>query len=481
MNKRFVANVSLLVFVNLLVKPFWIFGIDRTVQNTVGAAEYGTYFALFNFSFLLQTLLDFGINNYNSRAVAQNRQWLDTHFGGILAVKLVLVGLYLLLCLAGAGLLGYNSFQIGLLFMLCVNQALLSFISYFRSNLQGLHLFRTDSLLSVLDKLLMIGICAVLLWSGFLPPPFKIEWFIYAQTAGYGFTVLAGLAMVGRHLQKPVLNIDIQFLIGILRKSYPFALVGVLMSIYNRIDTVMLEKMLPSDGAHEAGIYASAYRLLDAVNIVGVLLATILLPMFSRMLVKTESVAPLVSFSAKSLYALATAGAVSCFYFSEPIMHALYFDANSYYASVFGWLILSFIAISSVYVFGTLLTANHNLWHINAIAFVSVALNLLLNYLLIPHYKALGAAWAALITQSLGAAVFIAVAVKKLSLPLNIKTILKAAVYVVICNALAILGSKHPTTLPWQGIFMLVFIAALLVARFLGLLEVKKAWQASST
>ena len=58
-NRQFISNITFLVFVNLIVKPFWIFGIDRTVQNAVGAEQYGTYFALFNFTMLFHILLDF--------------------------------------------------------------------------------------------------------------------------------------------------------------------------------------------------------------------------------------------------------------------------------------------------------------------------------------------------------------------------------------------------------------------------------------
>ncbi len=473
MNKRFVANVAGLVIVNLLIKPFWIFGIDRTVQNTVGAETYGAYFALFNFSFLLQALLDFGINNYNSRAVAQEPQWLDRHFAGILTVKLLLTGLYLLLCLSGGFLLGYGGFEMWILVVLCVNQALLSFIGYFRSNLQGLHRFRSDGFMSVLDRVFMIAICATILWGGFLPTPFKIEWFVYAQTAGYLLTAFVGIGLIAGHLHLPEFNIDRSFLTGILRKSYPFALIGVLMSVYHRIDSVMLEKMLP-DGAREAGIYASAYRLLDAVNMVGVLLSTILLPMFARMLIKREAVAPLVSFSAKGLYAFATAGAVCCFFFSEPIMSWLYVDATPYYASVFGWLMLSFIAISSVYVFGALLTANHNLWQINTIALVSVVLNVGLNYALIPHYKALGSSWAALFTQCVAALAFIVVAAQKLSFQINYGTLLRVAFYLPVCIGIAILGARN-NFMAWQASFLLSFIVCLFVAWMASLLAFEKS------
>ena len=68
MRKKFATNLIFLFAANLLVKPFWIFGIDRVVQNKVGAEVYGTYFAVFNYSFLLSILLDFGINNFNNRA-----------------------------------------------------------------------------------------------------------------------------------------------------------------------------------------------------------------------------------------------------------------------------------------------------------------------------------------------------------------------------------------------------------------------------
>ena len=51
--KKFVTNLALLLFLNLLIKPFWILGIDREVQNLVGEKEYGLYFALFNLSLVV--------------------------------------------------------------------------------------------------------------------------------------------------------------------------------------------------------------------------------------------------------------------------------------------------------------------------------------------------------------------------------------------------------------------------------------------
>src|SRR4051812_48284228 len=96
-----------MVFVNLLIKPFWVFGIDRTVQNKLGETAYGLYFAIFNFTYLFQILLDFGLQNYNNRQVASEREKINELLPAILVFKTLLFGVYLTLCILVAYPLGY--------------------------------------------------------------------------------------------------------------------------------------------------------------------------------------------------------------------------------------------------------------------------------------------------------------------------------------------------------------------------------------
>jgi O-antigen/teichoic acid export membrane protein len=84
-----------LIFVNFLVKPFWVFGIDRTVQNKLGETEYGIYFAIFNFTYLFQILLDFGLQNFNARHVASDTKKLQDFLPNILLFKFILFIIYL--------------------------------------------------------------------------------------------------------------------------------------------------------------------------------------------------------------------------------------------------------------------------------------------------------------------------------------------------------------------------------------------------
>ena len=413
MQKKFLTNLGLLLLLNFLVKPLWIFGIDRTVQNIVGAADYGTYFSIFNFTILFNILLDFGITTFNNRNIAQNNQLLNKHFSGILMMKILLGFVYFFIIGGTALLVGYNAYQMKFLFFLGVNQLLTSLILYLRSNISGLLMFKTESLLSVLDKLLMILFCSILLWGHITKMPFRIEWFVYCQTSAYLLTTLIALTIVIKKAAFRRLNWSWPFFLMIIKQSFPFALLTLLMAFYNRVDSVMLERMIPGlDGEREVGIYASAFRLLDASTMFAYLFAVLLLPIFSKMLKDRESIQYMVKLSSSLLLTVAIITAVGSWFYSQQIMELLYTDHVDESARVFRLLMGCFIPISATYIFGTLLTANGNLKAMNIMAGLSMFLNLLLNIVLIPQFKSLGSAYASLTTQLITAVLQIAWAQK---------------------------------------------------------------------
>lgn len=400
MKRKFVTNLILLLFLNLLIKPFWLFGIDRTVQNTVGDESFGMYFALFNFSMLLNILLDVGITNFNNRNIAQHNFLLPKHLSNIVGLKFVLALVYAVFSLAIAAIIGYNNIQFHLLFFLILNQFLISFTLYLRSNISALHLFRTDSIISVLDRSFMIAICSLLLFTNVIPIQFTIEWFIYAQTISYALTTLITFAIVLKESGKIKVRFNFSFFWVFLRKSYPYALLILLMSFYNRIDSVMLERLLPDPiGKEQAGIYAKAFRLLDAVSMFGVLFAGLLLPIFAKMIKQKENVGSMVKLSYTLLIVPAIIIAVSSIYYNKEIMGVLYTSNIEHSSGILGILMTGFIGIATTYIFGTLLTANGSMKQLNIMAFCGMVLNIVLNLVLIPRFMAFGSAFASLSTQ----------------------------------------------------------------------------------
>lgn len=473
MQRKFLTNLALLLFLNILIKPFWILGIDRSVQNVVGAEDYGFYFALLNFSFLLNILLDLGITNFNNKNIAQNNYLLSKHFSSIVVLKLALACIYSLITLLAGYLMGYSYEQFKLLFLLAFNQFLLSFILYLRSNLAGLHLFKTDSVISVLDRILMIVICGILLWGNVTEQIFQIEWLVYAQTAAYVLTVFAAFLLVLTKAKFMRLKWNFPFFVMILKQSFPFAVLILMMTFYNRIDTVMMERMLP-DGAKQSGIYAQGYRLLDATNMIAYLFAVLLLPIFARMIKLKQSVEQLVNLSFSLLITPAIIIAIGSFIYRTELMNLLYNEHIEQSAPVFGLLMSCFIAIATTYIFGTLLTANGSLKELNMMAASGIVINIVLNLILIPKYHAKGAAIASLVTQFITALIQVLIVQYIFKFRVNYRLLITITVFVIGVGMICYFSKL----LPWQWTtnFCIMGGSCMIFAFFIRLLSVKSIY-----
>lgn len=442
MKRKFVTNLALVLFLNLLVKPFWIFGIDRTVQNVVGADEYGFYFSLISFSLLLNIFLDLGITNFNNRSIARNPEKLAEYFSSIVGLKFLLAVLYAVVCLGAGLLLGYGEDHFGLLWALILNQFLASFILYLRSNISGLHYFRTDSLISVLDRTLVIIICGILLWGNVTDRAFRIEWFIFAQTAAYVITAIVAFLIVLYRSKYFRFRIDMRKFASILRESYPFALLILLMFFYYRIDSVLLERLL-ENGKQQVGIYAQSFRILDAAYMFATLFAGLLLPIFSRMLKKKEPVEEMVSLSCTLILLPALLLAAIGVFYSKQVIGLLYNEHMEASSRIFSLLMIGFTGIAISHIFGTLLTANRNLRELSFLAFTAVILNLTLNLILIPKYLAYGAALTFLVTQGYMALGQIIIAMLRLKLIIPVNFILRISLSIPLIMAGGYLTEKY--------------------------------------
>ncbi len=513
MQRKFLTNLGLLLFLNLLIKPVWIFGIDLTVQRNVGVGEYGFYFVILNFSFLFNIILDFGITNFNNRNIAQHNHLLNKHFSGILVLKLLLGLAYVMLAFIGALILRYSPAQFWLLGWLALNQFLLSFILYLRSNISGFLMFKTDSILSVLDRLLMILFCGLLLWGHVTVSKFRIEWFVYSQTAAYSITAALAFLIVVKKARFRKLNWNWPFFLMIIKQSLPFALLVLLMTFYNRLDPVMLEVLLPKrapniqvgiiatvchlnpvllqnvlaekTGDFQAGIYASGFRLLDAANMIAYLFAVLLVPIFSKMIKKRQSVEHMLKLSFTLIITLAIIVAMGSFFYSYEMIDLLYntHAGNNHISSsthVFQMLILGFVAVSMTYIFGTLLTANGNLKHLNIIAVAGLVINLVLNLLLIPRFLASGSAISSLVTQFTMAILQVIMVQRVFKFRINYRFLFTLAVFVtgviafnLLSHSIVIHWSFLPATRAWFGNFALMIAASVLLALLLRLWSLK--------
>jgi O-antigen/teichoic acid export membrane protein len=234
---------------------------------------------------------------------------------------------------------------------------------------------------------------------------------VYAQTAAYSLTAFIALLIVIKKASFRRLNWNFPFFVMVVKQSFPFAILVLLMTFYNRLDPVMIERLLPpEEGEQQAGIYASAFRLLDASNMIAYLFSVLLLPIFSKLIKQKQSVVNIVSLSFTLLMIISVVVAFGSFFYSTEIMSLLYKSHVEESAQVFKLLMLGYIAISTTYVFGTLLTAHGSLNLLNIVAAGGMLINFFLNLVLVPKFFALGSAWSSLITQLVTAVVQVIIA-----------------------------------------------------------------------
>ena len=214
------------------------------------------------------------------------------------------------------------------------------------------------------------------------------------------------------------------------------------MMIYTRSDSVFLERLHPN-GNFESGIYAQGFRLLDAFFIFGMLFATLLFPLFSKQLKEKESVLPLLKMSSNLLIGGAIFLSLFCVFNASFIVNLIYTNNTELSIPSFNWLMLTFIWMCFSLIFGTLLTANGNLKLLNQMSFLAIVLNIVLNFFLIPHLGAEGAAITAFNTQLFVAIVQLIAVYRIFKISIHFKQVVKYLFFILSLLGLFILTSYN--------------------------------------
>ena len=420
MSKKFASSVIILVLVNLLVKFVWIFGVERGIQLQVGFENYGLYYSLFNFTAILSVIAEGGLSNFLVRSVATDEQKQQHTFW----LKIILSAIYILAVFVLGQILGYPKSYFKLLFILSIYQMLFSFLTYLRAFLKANQLFKADTFFSVFDRMLLVFLFIPLLYTR-LPFNVDIYFFALSQVLALSLSIITCGVILYKNNCINASTFKFEFNWDDFKKIMPYTLFAFLVLAYYKVDSVMLEKLLPN-GKVESGVYAAAYRLLDASNLLPILFASLFLPILSKNLSNPSALKKLIDLSFETLISWALILAFSCWFYRFQLMQLFYGEANSEYLStIFGILMLCAPLITIYYIFSTVLTAENQLKTLNSIAAVGLVLNVVLNLYMIPNYQALGAAIATLITLMVTGFSYFLFALKKVESAFSSKQTLK--------------------------------------------------------
>lgn len=431
MQRKFIVNLILIITVNLLIKPLYIFGVEINVQNAIGSENYGMFYALFNLSYIFTFILDPGITNYNNRHISQNHHLLDQSFSNIFITKLLLSCIYVIIIIIYGLFTRLNEAEWALIAMIVLGQIFNSYTLYNRSNIAGLQLFKTDTLLSITDKLLMILFCLPLFIFENFKEHLNVKTFVLLQTSSFALSSAISFYIVKSKTTNFILKFDATKIVEILKDSFPYALLTLLMLTYSKIDTVLI-KELHETGNKEVGYYAAAYRIIDALNMIAVLFAGLLYPIFSKSLKSNIDIYKLIKTSFSILVFPAMIIAFMCTIYSTEIMNLLYHDNISYSSNLFEKLLISFVFICNSYIFGTYLTARGEIKLLNKLALLATVLNIILNIIYIPKYGAEASCMISIFTFGIVSIIQTTISIKYLKVKISLMKIISFLLWVLL-------------------------------------------------
>jgi O-antigen/teichoic acid export membrane protein len=185
-----------------------------------------------------------------------------------------------------------------------------------------------------------------------------------------------------------------------------------------------------------------------------------------------ESVEPLVKTAFILLITPGIVVAIGCWFYSNELMKLLYGEKHLEQAVIIFPILMScFVAYSTQYIFGSLLTAHGNLRELNLIAASVILINVTMNLFLIPRFEATGSAVSSFTAQFLNALIQIIIAQSVFKFRINYKLILTLIVFimgVIIINYFS-KGFHHN----WMVNFAIMVIGCGIWAFVTGLLNIK--------
>jgi O-antigen/teichoic acid export membrane protein len=358
----------------------------------LGPSEAGAFQFLVVFTTYLDTLVDFGLNALVAREVSRGRVTAQAAFRSVnlLRVALWLVGLPLVAIVYGplretAGLSAEDALA-GWIFYLALLPSVLAKTA--TGLLWAVERLELTAAVSVMATVLKTGLGAVVLFTGL------------------GLAGLAGSSLVVNVVTAILLLVLLRFApkSGIpavvarptrwLRESWPLFLNQLLQGLFFKIDAVLL---LPLAGPAAAGVYAAAYKVSEGAGIVSSSFTLAIFPRLSRASDPSNAGQALVDayrLALRILLQIAFPLAAGIALLSAPIIAIVggrqYLpDSAVALAILICYLPMSYANGLTQYV---LIAAGRQRLLTGAF-FGALLFNLVANFLLIPRFSYIGAAW----------------------------------------------------------------------------------------
>lgn len=368
------------------------FAIIVIIARYLGAEGFGHFAFILAFTGIFQLIVDMGIRNILIRNIAVDK----AHAAEKLSVARTL---FWMLSLVSMGLIVLiaNLLPITNEVRLSSYIAGLAVITTFHALgysavLRAFEKMDLDILGFVLHKVVFVGLA----WA-VSKTDFGLQGVFGAMLIANGFLYLYYRIIVGARYGRARLSLDLNAGWLLLKESFPLGIAEVLRRVTRHIDKLLLTALVTPVAV---GLFSAAYKFLEAIGLFTNNLTISLFPIFSRLAEdSTERLFKAYEQSLKFLYIMGIPVAVILFVFAERIMLLFFGEGYREAAVVLRILAPAVVMILLTSIYGYLFTALRFQRKYIVCAAIALAVNTLLDIMLIPFYGYTGAAIGTLMAE----------------------------------------------------------------------------------
>jgi len=375
-----------------VISKLFAYGVIVILSRTLGPDGLGQYSFIFYYVGLLSIFSDLGVGYYFMREVARDRSKAEELLPDVLGFKIILAFFNFLVIVALTLPLPKPEWM-KILIILVGAEAMLQWVVYIFIRLMYAHeVTKYEAIARVIERTwaFFVGGAILYLYRSLTP-------FVLILLVGYTLRESLRIHWGSKFVDKIEIKFRPEVWASLLKKSYPFWLIGLFTLIYYRTDMVMLGLMR---GDYETGIYRAAYTLIEVSLFIPNIVVATTMPSMARLWKEDKKTLEILfKKSFQMLLGIGILGVAGYYIFSR--LGIIVVFGEKFLPSVPILRILAF-AIPFMFLnslFGSFMNATGRELTFTKITGFTALLNVVLNYILIHHYGASGAAVATVVSQ----------------------------------------------------------------------------------
>ena len=351
----------------------------------LGVDKYGIFGFATSFTGILVILVDLGISTHIVRHIATDYDSAPKYLGNAIPLKVIFSVLCTVITLIALIIMNVDELVIKVTLLFTLEMIIKSYVNLFNGSFQAFEKGKYQGIGNTILHLILLIFILIAIFTDLGLYGIAIS-YILSNAIAFVYEYL----MLTKHVTKPKYELDKEFCKNITLFSIPFAVTGLLYTIYYSIDIVMLTNMV---GTYATGIYNATYKLISVLTLFYSVYTAVIFPVMSRFYKNDESLL-VISFekSIKYLMLIIIPLAVATVFYSKDVMQLIYghsYDGGSTVLSILIWTVcLLFISGAC----NTLLNASHKEVSVTKIYAIAAIFNVILNFFMIPYYSYDGAA-----------------------------------------------------------------------------------------